>query len=129
MRCFYMNCRVCKKSLFVELDFRTLFKINYTIHESCRSVLETDMNLEVIPIQNNTIKWIYFFNKVADFDYDYIELFIIAKGLKYCIENTEWSIVVWMTFEEFKNYSDITQYLFLKLGDQSIVFLNLFGDV
>ena len=124
-----MRCKVCKKELFVELDYRTLFKLNYTIHESCKKLLEEEMKIEVIPIENNTIKWIYFFDSNIDICSQFVELYLIGKGMEYCIVNREWSIINWMTSDEYHLLDELTKYLFLKLGDQSLVFLSLFRNM
>jgi len=124
-----MKCRVCDKDLFVELDFRSLFLWNYTIHEDCKRQLNQLMKVNVIPIENNTIKWIYFFEKKEELNEEYVEMFLIGKGLKYCVDNRDWSITNWMTLDEYFELDDITQYLYLKLGDQSFVFLSLYQNM
>ena len=124
-----MKCRVCNKDLFIELDFRSLFKMDYTIHESCKKKFRNGIKIEVIPIENNTIKWITFFDKKESLNDSFMEFFLIGKGLLYCMNNTEWSIVNWMTLDEYFCMNDMTQYLYLKLGDQSFVFLSLYPNM
>jgi len=124
-----MRCKVCNKDLFVEIDYRTLFKLKYSIHESCNKKLKLDILMDVFPIENNTIKWIYFFEYKNDYNSIFLELYLIGKGLNYCINNKEWSIVLWMTTEEYFELESYSQYLLLKLADQTIVFLSLFRDM
>jgi len=124
-----MKCKVCSKDLFIELDFRSLFQLNYAIHEGCKKHLERKMVTEVIPIENNTIEWISFLEKKEKLNEEFLELFLIGKGLQYCIDNKGWSIVNWMTIDEYYSLDDLTQYLYLKLGDQSFIFLSLYPNM
>ena len=122
-----MKCKVCNKDLFVELDFRTLFLPNYKVHESCRRQINEELKTEVIPIENNTIVWHSFFDKAIDIQEEYVEMMLMGKALLFCMENQEWSIVLWMTYDEYNQLDKYTQFFLLKLGDQSIVFLSLFS--
>jgi hypothetical protein len=124
-----MKCKVCNKDVMIELDFRTLFKLEYSIHESCNKKLELDILIDVIPIENNIVNWIYFFEEKNDLNYSFLEFYLIGKGIQYCLNNTEWSIVVWMTSDEYFELEKLSQFLLLNLADQSIVFLSLFRDM
>lgn len=124
-----MKCKVCNKDLFIELDFRSLFQLNYFIHQGCKKLLEREIVSEVIPIENNTIEWISFLDKKEKLNEDYMELFLIGIGLQYCMESKGWSIINWMTMDEYHSLNDLTQYLYLKLGDQSFIFLSLYPNM
>jgi len=121
-----MKCKVCNKDLFVELDFRSLFRLNYKIHQACKKHLEYDVKIHVIPIESNTIEWIYFLEQKELIQESFLEFFLIGKGLLYCINNTGWSIINWMTLKEYYDLDIMTQYLYLKLGEKAFVFLSLY---
>lgn len=124
-----MKCKVCNKELFIELDFRTIFKMNYKIHESCKRYLNVSVQSENIPIENNTITLLYFFDYFNNLNHDFLESRLMIKAFEYCLKSTWWSTILWMTLDEYRNLDAMTQYLILKLNDQSIVFLNVFRDM
>ena len=120
-----MKCKVCNKDLYNELDYRTLFRWKYTIHESCRIELNIDVKVEAIPIENNTILSLYFYDYPVAINSDYMEMRLFEKALRFCLENKGWSIVFWMPLNAFQDLDAITQYFMIKLSDQSLVFLSL----
>lgn len=121
-----MNCKVCGEHLFKQLDWRSLFLTTSRIHSTCRTVLDKESNVEIIPIQDNIIYFESFFTRNVtiniEFVLPFLELTVIMKYLK----EENWSILYFYDEEEYNKLNDETKYLFLHLGQEPYVFISTF---
>lgn len=121
-----MKCMICGKSLYENIDFRTLFKLNYTTHIECDIIYDVEVKTEIIPIENNQIEYWYFYHSNLHLNGDYL---FLKYGYKFFVllQNTsDWSVCLYNDASYYFSLPDIDQYLLLKLAVNKLVFFDIY---
>ena len=122
-----MNCKVCQKNLYNEIDWRNLFKRNYYIHPDCEKMCDIDWKNEVIPIESNEIYFYYIFDKKSiEYDDEFLLFYGGLENLINSLNNLEWSIIFWYENSDYVELDNIAKYLLLKLAVGKIVFISMY---
>ena len=122
-----MNCKVCQKNLYNEIDWRNLFKWNYYIHPDCKKMCDIDWKYEVIPIESNEIYFYYIFDKKSiEYDDEFLLFYGGLENLINSLNNLEWSIIFWYENSDYVELDNIAKYLLLKLAVGKIVFISMY---
>lgn len=122
-----MNCNVCGKDLYKELDIRVLFKLHYETHIHCEKYLYLESSLEVIPISDNVIYFESLLPYKIKINEEIVFTYNILKVLVQYQDTRSWSVIFIYDEEEYINLSDETKYLLLHLGQKPIVFISLYS--
>ncbi len=122
-----MNCKVCNKNLYKEMDLRVIFKGKYDTHIECESYIVTESQREVIPIEQNVIYFEYLYEKKETLNYEYLFTQSMIHILKKYNSMQEWSVIYFYEEEEYNSLQDESKYLLLNLGQKPVVFISMFA--
>lgn len=121
-----LGCKICGKSLYINITFENMFKIDYNIHSECLNKLSFNEEAEVIPIESNTIIYDYVFNELkSDFNKEYLEFNYLIKVMLKHINNHEWSMMI-IYDELVHNFiENHNPYLLINLSKYPLLFVSL----
>ena len=120
-----MYCKLCGKHLYEKLTFQNIFKLHYFIHEECEELLKKNDEYITIPVLEKLIYFDYLFEvKYDESDDDFLFEKYGQFLFERMIENTMWSIVIFLDFEMDRD----SLLLFMNLAEKAVLFMSIYNE-
>lgn len=121
-----MKCKICDKDLYKNITWKSLFSLNYIVHEECLKKLVFNHEEVVIPIDSNIIIYDYVFEELnSDLNIEYLEFNYLINIIIKHLNNREWSMMV--LYDKSIKYflQNYNPYLLLNLTNKPILIISL----
>lgn len=126
MRCFILKCKICNKDLYKNITWKSVFSLNYEVHEECLRKLVFNQDEVIIPIDLNTIIYDYVFEELkSDLNVQYLEFTYLINIMIKHLNKRVWSMMI--LYDEKTKYflQNYNPYLLLNLTNKPILIISL----
>lgn len=125
------KCMICNDDLYKNISYNNLFRMNYTVHDSCINNLIINTDRIAFPVEGNIIYYDYlFYDLNSNYNIEYLEEKYLRKLYIRNLENRDWSIIIFYKEGLFADFSyDDIQILFSLVNVPVLIISVIYYDM